>query len=247
MLLEYTGHGESPGAGAAERFRYRNAHRPVVDSTVVVLRSSHIGWVALRTAIENNSNMRLVADVAMHERAVECVALYHPCLLIAAEESLPTPITSAMSEYQAVAPTTRLVIISDSLDRQTTSSIADHGASAVLLWRSLTSYDDLCACLAAILTGGICILSNELLHHLLGPSHEDIEECMASLRLTSRERAILQNLTDGMTEREAAIRERIGLRTVEEAAQRIKRKLGASTLRDAIIRARTIGLVKTHE
>lgn len=222
-------------------------HRPTFDSTVVLLRSSHIGWVALRTAVESNSGMRLLADVTTHKRAVELVALHHPCLLIASHDSLPTPITLAMSEYQAVAPTTRLVIISDSLDRQTTSRVAEHGASAVLLWRSLSSYDDLCACITAILADGIRVFSNELLHHLLGPSREDIQECMASLRLTSREVAILQDLTDGMTEREAATYEKIGLRTVEEAAQRIKRKLGVSTLRNAIIHAQMMGLVSNRQ
>jgi DNA-binding NarL/FixJ family response regulator len=62
--------------------------------------------------------------------------------------------------------------------------------------------------------------------------------------LTSRERQVLELLSDGHTMRQIATRLGISPRTVETHVAKLYRKLGVSTRVQAVSRAATLGLVE---
>ncbi len=172
----------------------------------------------LRSLIEEDANLCLVADRLPHTKLASALATHQPEVAIINFGSLSS--AADLRDLHREFPATRLVVLAN---RPTTSDcrqLIAFGATACLA-KNTQARDVLHA---------IHLASRGL--HVLPPAVVDLGEQGGPDLLTSREADVLELLQSGRSNAEIAQALHVSIETVRTHARRIYRKLGVGTRRE---------------
>ncbi|MDF0675517.1 MAG: response regulator transcription factor [Nitrospira sp.] len=149
----------------------------------------------------------------------------------------------AAAQLKKICPSTKIIIVTMHADREYIRSAFEAGASAYVLKRS--AVDELDQAIRAAVAGHSYItplITKDMLDVFLSTASDTPGETQ---RLTTRQREVLQLLTEGRTAKEIANILNISSRTVEFHKSQILMQLNLQTTADLIKYALTHGIVPT--
>jgi DNA-binding NarL/FixJ family response regulator len=176
----------------------------------------------LRSLIEEDSNLRLVAGDVAHERLVPALAEFSPRVAILNFGSLSS--AAELRELTRQFPGTRLLVLANRPTAAESRQMIAFGATACLA-KSTESRD---------VRHAIHLASRGL--HVLPPAGPDGGETGGPELLTPREADVLELIQAGRSNAEIAQTLHVGIETVRTHARRVYRKLGVASRRE--LRAR---------
>lgn len=213
----------------------------MLANTVLIISSDHVGWAALRVILARMRNIHIVGDVADLRQAAGLIATASPDVIVtevvvAGIEVLPF-LTDLRRERNFQS---KLIVFAARYETLQVRNSLEGGIVGYLLWGDLSTAV-LGHCLAALIGGDIVLGSRAVVLDFLaapGGPQPDVPT------LTVPERAVLQLLADGLTNR--AIGGRVGLseRSVERLVAGLERKLGAANKFVLAVRATRLGLIR---
>jgi DNA-binding NarL/FixJ family response regulator len=203
---------------------------------VIVADEHAIVRAGLRTLLDREDEMLVVAEAATADEAVQLCKRMSPDVLLF-EPAIPgLPTTATIVSLRESSPMTRLVAVTAHTDVR----LARHLLTAGLVGYVLKD-DHLDAPLRAIrgvLAGGIW-LSDRIQAALLGE--------VASISLTPREQDVLTLLATGQRNAEIAATLGIAVRTVEYHLTHMLAKLDARSRTEVVLLAQHMGLIPADE
>jgi DNA-binding NarL/FixJ family response regulator len=193
------------------------AARPIA---VTIARFEDIVAVGLRSLIEGDDTLSLVAADVDHELIGDALARQRPDVAILNFASLQSP--TELRDLAAEHPDTRLLVLANNPSSTECRQMIGFGATACLA-QSSEARDVLHA----------IHLASRGMHVLPGPAEgETAAEPAGPTPLTPRETEVLELLQGGRSNAEIAADLQLGVETVRTHARHIYRKLGVSTRRE---------------
>jgi two-component system response regulator NreC len=179
----------------------------------------------LRLILEKEKDFQLVGEAETAEQAIELAARYQPELILM-DITLPgMKGLEAIPRLLAIAPEARVVILTVHDDEAYFFQALQKGAAGYILKGA--SVSEILAAMRLVISGGVAIpqiLSPRLLKDY--QEQEDQQADASSYPLTPRERAILQLIYQGCTNKQIAEELFLSVRTVERHRSTIMRKAG---------------------
>lgn len=196
---------------------------------ILVIRSRDLGWDALRRALDDLPQARVVGDVADAGRARQLARAHRPDVILCALSVGGKAALPLLTELRrAICPHSRLVVCAMQFSPEQLVALADLGMMGFLQW------GDLCA--EMLRQAAPAIVAPGLLVHTRSPAlvyREALRDPRGpregAVHLSPRERAVLERLDEGLNQKEIARVEGISLSTVKRANTRLKEKLNASS------------------
>lgn len=176
----------------------------------------------LRSLIEEDVNLRLVAGDVPHERLVPALAEFAPRVAILNFGSLNS--AAELRELTRRFPATRVLVLANRPTAAESRQMLAFGATACLA-KSTESRD---------IRHAIHLASRGL--HVLPPAGPDGADPAGPELLTPREADVLELIQAGRSNAEIAHTLHVGIETVRTHARRVYRKLGVTSRRE--LRAR---------
>lgn len=193
-----------------------NRSRAPID--VLLARFEDMISRGLRSLIEEDANLRLVADDVAQERLAPALAELAPKVAILNFGSLGS--AAELRELTRAFPKTRLVVLANRPTSGESRQMLAFGATACLA-KSTESRD---------IQHAIHLASRGL--HVLPPAGPEGLEPGGPELLTPREADVLELIRAGRSNAEIAQALHIGIETVRTHARRVYRKLGVRTRRE---------------
>jgi DNA-binding NarL/FixJ family response regulator len=172
----------------------------------------------LRSLIEEDPNLTLVADRLPHGGLARALSAHEPDVAILNYGSLSS--AAELRDLHRACPAIRLLILANRPTTAECRQLIAFGATACLA-KSTQARDVLHA---------IHLASRGL--HVLPPAMLDVPEPMGPELLTSREADVLELLQNGRSNSEIAHALHVSVETVRTHTRRIYRKLGVKTRRE---------------
>ena len=191
-------------------------HRSPIS--VAVAQFEDIVARGLRSLIDEDQSLRLIADGIPHQRLPEVFAAYEPDVAIVNFGSLASAVE--LRELHRAFPKTRLIVLANRPTADESRQMLAFGATTCLA-KSTEARDVLHA---------IHLASRGL--HVLPPAMMDGGGAAGPELLTPREAEVLELLRSGRSNAEIALTLHVGVETVRTHARRIYRKLGVKTRRE---------------
>jgi DNA-binding NarL/FixJ family response regulator len=191
-------------------------HRPPIE--ILLARFEDIISRGLRSLIDDDAHLRLVADDVPHERLAAALTEFSPQVAILNFGSVSSAVE--LRDLSRAFPATRLLVLANRPTAGESRQMLAFGATACLA-KSTESRDILHA---------IHLASRGL--HVLPPAGPDDSEPVGPELLTPREADVLELIQAGRSNAEIAHALHIGIETVRTHARRVYRKLGVSTRRE---------------
>jgi DNA-binding NarL/FixJ family response regulator len=183
----------------------------------------------LKSLLQNQSDMEVVGEGADGQIAVELVEQLSPDIVIM-DMSMPNlngiEATHLILQHN---PNIRVIILSMHSDRHIVKETLEAGASAYVLKSNL--FDEMLRALEIVAEGGRYLsprITDVVIDDYVGKSIED--ESTGTLKLTSRERHIVQLVAEGKTTKEIARILHISPKTADSNRRQIMNKLGFSSV-----------------
>ncbi|MGI8715787.1 MAG: LuxR C-terminal-related transcriptional regulator [Solirubrobacteraceae bacterium] len=186
--------------------------------TLAVAQFEDIVNRGLRSLIDEDPNLRLVATDVLHERLSSTLSQHQPDVVILNFGSLSSP--GELRELAEGFPDTRLLVLANNPSAAECRQVIGFGATACLA-KSTEARDVLHA---------IYLASRGL--HVLPPAGKTAYAPSGPAPLTPREADVLELLQGGNSNAEIAAALHLGVETVRTHARHIYRKLGVSTRRE---------------
>lgn len=210
--------------------------------TIVLADDHHIVRQGIKSLLENQPDLSVIAEAGDGLEAVKVVAKLKPSVVTV---DLMMPGLNGLEvtrQVRKLSPNTKVIILSMYMDEPYVIDALQSGASAYVLKDSYIS--DLIQAIHEVVAG----------HHYLGRPLSDraIEAYMQNTKgatmdvydtLTQREREILHLLVEGLTNAEIAARLFISQRTAELHRSTMMKKLGLRTQMDLLKYAMNKGII----
>jgi len=211
-----------------------------LDARLLLARSRHLGWLAIRAMVENEPGVRVVADEERVDRAVRRAAQLQPDAILMDAEPDESPAAATARRLRDHCPRSKLLVFGAEPDRRTELALAEIGVDGFVLWDDLTP-QTLHYALGAALVGGLCVGSPAAVQELVAGPERRQRQRTFDIVFTDRERAVLAGLAEGLIEREIAARMGVGPRTVERIARELEDKFDVGSLLELRGKARDLG------
>lgn len=216
--------------------------------TVLLVVSAHIGWAGLRSILLNTWVIRIVGDTSRREEATRLAEMSKPVIVFA--PATPTEETALLVQVLSeTSPASRLILVGNTQDHGMLSARvhvqARRRIAAFLCWEDLTE-DAIIVAIEAV-RGGLQVRSAGMCDEPLGFSGSQAPLLHDSLHLTKCERAVLEGLAAGSSEKLIAQQVHVSLPTLYPTIASLKSKLDASTLFTLGVRTRSLGLDASAE
>ena len=196
-------------------------------TTVLLLRSEHIGWDGVWNALRQCPEIRLVEAARSADWVLAVAAEARPALIVA-------PIGAAWADMPALLvglherwPDAKIALLGELPSAQGLQLLREANLRTYLGWDEVLP-NSLWVLLRSALTLDLRIASGSLLRQYplsLDPRPETRPQA-APPALTPIERDVLSGLAAGLTRAEIAAERACGLRTVHSAVARLRRRFG---------------------
>ncbi len=186
--------------------------------TVAVARFEDIVGRGLRSLIDEEQSLELVAADVPHEQLVETLSAYRPKVALINFGSLSSP--AELQDLHRTFPQTRLVVLANRPTASECRQMLAFGATACLA-KNTQARDVLHA---------IHLASRGM--HVLPPAGMELDDATGPELLTPREADVLEMLRNGHSNAEIAHALHVSIETVRTHARHVYRKLGVRTRRE---------------
>jgi two-component system nitrate/nitrite response regulator NarL len=197
--------------------------------TVLLIRSNDCGWADLQLALSEMNDVQVVGEATDVPRGLELAMLLQPDIIIAAAEldgaSLLLPLADL---HRTACSKSKIIVLASHLRYDHFVAIDDIRIVGHLLWSDLSS-ESLRHSLQAAIGGDVVVVSRPVAKAFIEARRRDSQASKERVKLTKRERTVLGRLALGDSQKEIAVAEGIGLRTVERIVTGLETKLGAPT------------------
>jgi DNA-binding NarL/FixJ family response regulator len=198
---------------------------------VLLVDDHHVMRQALRTLLEQKTDLRIVDEASSGREAVKMAVKHEPDLVLMDVTMPDLNGVEATRRIKKDCPNTKVIALSMHTDQQYVIKMLKAGASGYLLKNC--SFDELQGAITRVLEGGSYIspqAADVLVNQLhTGPVKEGDSEVQT---LTSREREILQMIAEAKKSKEIAEKLCISSKTVYTHRRNIMEKLHAKNAAD---------------
>ena len=215
-------------------------------ASVLVADPEMLVRAGLRSVLESDPELEVVADVELGEHAVELVGRLRPRLAIISTSLRNPSGMEVAGRLRTLAPSTTIVLLARSDDSH--SLVDGFRAGVTGFVRSDVGRLELLAALHRALAGESVIdpaAATELIMRMAAES--DLAPRSMPDPLTPREVEILQLVAQGQTNREIASRLIVAVGTIKIHVEHILNKLGATDRTQAAVRAVELGIVHADD
>jgi PAS domain S-box-containing protein len=212
---------------------------------VLVAEDYELTRAGLRLLLSQDPGLELVAEAEDGLEAVELAQTFEPDLALVSLELKRLDGLQAIRRIKQVSPTTRVIVLSTSVDAQLLLESVKAGAAGYLLKNANESA--LRSAIWEALSGEIAI-DQQLVRDVLRQIADEPrpQNGAAGVLLSTRERDVVRLLARGYTNREIAENLTITASTVKIHVEHILAKLGVTDRTQAAVRAIELGLVATE-
>ena len=214
---------------------------------VIVADDHHLVRQGIRALLEKADDIEVVGEAADGQEAVELVEQLVPDVLVMDMAMPRLSGNQAIGRVRALGVATRVVILSMYSDETLVGQALRNGARGYLLKRSVT--EELLLAIRAASRGEIYLspaISRSIVADFL-MLQADAEASNPFERLTSREREVLQLISEGHTNKAIAQVLKVSVKTVEKHRANLMSKLNVHDLAGLIRMAIQHGLVLLDE
>lgn len=203
-------------------------------SITILLADDHkIVRDGLRTLIENERDMEVVAEAEDGRMAVKLAKKLNPNIIIM---DITMPDLNGIDATRAIieeAPGVKVIALSMHSDRRFVSGMLEAGASGYLLKDS--AFDELARAVRAVVDNQIYLspkIADIVVRRFVSKSMST--ERSAFTELTKREREVLQLIAEGVSTKDIAARLNLSVKTVETHRANIMEKLDIHSLSELV-------------
>jgi len=214
---------------------------------VIIADDHHLVRQGIRALLEKADGIEVVGEAADGQEAVELVERLVPDVLVMDIAMPRLSGNQAVGRVRALRVATQVVILSMYSDETLVRQALRNGARGYLLKRSVT--EELLLAIRAASRGEIYLspaISRPIVAGLL-TLQTDADASSPFERLTSREREVLQLISEGHTNKAIALVLRVSVKTVEKHRANLMSKLNVHDLAGLIRVAIKHGLVFPDE
>jgi DNA-binding NarL/FixJ family response regulator len=214
---------------------------------VIVADDHHLVRQGIRALLDKADGIEVVGEAADGQEAVELVEQLVPDVLVMDMAMPRLSGNQAIGRVRALGGATQVVILSMYSDETLVRQALRNGAKGYLLKRSVT--EELLLAIRAASGGEIYLsptVSRSIVADLL-TLQTDAEASSPFERLTSREREVLQLISEGHTNNAIALVLKVSVKTVEKHRANLMSKLNVHDLAGLIRVAIKHGLVFLDE
>ncbi|MGI8688713.1 MAG: response regulator transcription factor [Thermomicrobiales bacterium] len=206
--------------------------------TVFLIPSDDLGWDALRKALQERQNVRVIGEATSAPEATAAIAALRPDVVIAAAIIEDTSIRHLLAKLrQTCCPTTRFVVFAAQIDPDDILPFAEIGVAGLLPWSDLT-HTTLSCCLRTVFESNMVIGSPAVVQMLIetqqrpmdtssdgGTSLPEGQDAALCDQITPRQYEVLRFVAEGLTNREIGDRLCISEKTVKNHLDDIYERL----------------------
>jgi len=223
-------------------------HAPTV--TVLLISSWHLGWVGIRTVLQDEPGMGVVGEAQRTEEALALAVQEQPMVIMVATDIGENKLLSLVPALRHDSPSSHLILLGDIVAPAAQRALIREGIEAYLDWSTLTP----ALVLSVVITvaqgeGQVLVASRAVLGQFLdairhsdagadGTSHSRLSD------LTDRERQVLDLLSHDASYKQVARRMGIADGTVKSYMADVRTRWGLDTTKEAVALYRRLNTVK---
>jgi two-component system nitrate/nitrite response regulator NarL len=164
--------------------------------TIFVCEAQPIALAGLQTVFTGSQDIQLIGKANGFTEALPAIAAQSPDLVLLGQSSPPKPVLPQISEVIAASPSSRVVLWVVDLHEHEVFRALQLGARGIL--RKIQDPEVLLGCLRAVANGSIWIEDSLATRQEVSSRRDPI------LRITPREREIIEQICRGLKNREIA-------------------------------------------
>jgi len=211
-----------------------------MTTTILLISSPHLNWERLRALLDKQRHAEIVGEVRRRDEAVEVATVEQPDVILVGSDVPGVPITALVQELRVASPTSRLVIVGKLLDAMCHIQLTDLGVRGFLLWKDVT--EETLWPLLQVVGHDLCVGSAAAIERR-GTMDRRRGPRMGDIVVGPLERAVLEGLGTGLTQRDLACREHVSETTIERTIATLRGKFGVATTNALCGQAGRLGLL----
>ena len=198
-------------------------------TTVLLLRSEHIGWDGVRDALSHCREIRLIEAARNADWVLAVAAQTWPALIVAPIRAAWVDMPALLLSLHEHLPDAKVALLGELPSAEGLQLLREAELCTYLGWDEVLP-NSLWLLLRTALILDLRIASGSLLRRypLALDSRLQTQPQAASPTLTPIERDVLTGLAAGLTRAEIAAKRACGLRTVHTAVAKLRRRFGVS-------------------
>ncbi len=225
------------------------------ERTVVLIPSDDLGWDALRKALQERQDIRVIGEGPSEQEAIATIAARQPDVVISAACVGGKPARQLLTRLRnTVCKTTQLIVFAADLDPEDILPFAEIGVAGFLLWRDVSCVT-LPGCLKVMLETDVFVRSPSVVKIFVERQRKTLHGSsiipILSLQeperrrfpvLTPQQREVLRLVAAGLSNREIADHLSISPETIHTHLKSIFRRLDVHTREEATNKAQQNGV-----
>jgi len=216
-----------------------------IQSSVLLVGADHVTcqWLGLRALLQEQPDLRVLADVTQTSEALRMTTDQHPDYTLIDAAVGGMGLVPLVRQVRRANPTSRVVVVGtrETLRRDTLLQLVELGVRGYLLWEGLGG-DAIVHCLALMQEDDVLAGHRAVLEELLAVPERRHRPRGDEPALTDDERTVLTRLGEGLTQQEIAGVELMSLAKVERIVAALKAKFGVSSTNALCAHAGRLGL-----
>jgi DNA-binding NarL/FixJ family response regulator len=198
------------------------------ERSVLILDSGEVGWAAVRAALQERDDIRIIGEARTHDSALFYASTHRIDLLLASDRLAGASSYLTLAELRATSCQDSLIALF--VNAPQPAELERFGQLEVALawrWDELHTTDAIDPALAAILTGDLIVGTRKIVRDYFYIGRGTTREAHHAIKLSDLDRQILSLLAEGLNSKEIGPLVSRAPKTVENRLEGLKRILGA--------------------
>jgi len=203
-----------------------------IHSSVLLVGADHVTcqWLGLRTLLQEQPDLRVLADVTRANEALRMTTDQHPDHVLIDAAVSGMGLVPLVRQMRHKSPMSRVVVVGtrETLRRDTLAQLTEQKVRGYLLWEGLSG-DTVVHCLALVREDELLVGQRAVLEELLATPERRRRLRNDEPALTDDERAVLTLLVGDLTQSEIAEALHTSEVTVKRTVAALRAKFGVRT------------------